>query len=202
MLMTSSNNKTIQITPNQDLFKKSQMDISPAKLIQEDLEKLEKQLYTIDDKILDDKVDTKKIQDELLEAKKLKMKTLIRLNAIYYETNGITKKKYEEYKEKVEHITTLLSTFEEYNTSNTQKEIQRGIDILTMVTLIVLPLTLITSFFGMNFNSLGNVTSKYGLFSKRNAHWYVLGFILLYIISIIIGFQYFNPNPKDIRIKK
>ena len=171
---------------NQTIFKKKEEVNSPEALIQKDLERLEKQLYTIDDKVLADDVDTKQIQEELLEAKKLKMRTLIRLNAIYYENNSISKKTFNEYKDKVEHITTLLTTFEEYNTSNTQKEIQKGIDILTMVSLIILPLTLITSFFGMNFKSLGNITHTFGLFSKKNAHLYVFGVIILYFVTLVI----------------
>ena len=190
----SKKNKLLEIIPRRDIFKKKQSNISPEKLIQNDLQKLEKQLYTIDDRVLEDNVDTKKIEEELLQAKKIKMKTLIRLNSIYYETGGISKKKYDEYSNKVEHIGNLLSTFEEYNKSNTQKEISRGIDILTMVSLIVLPLTLITSFFGMNFSSMGNVTNLFGWFSIKNAHLYILVFIILYTISIIVGLHYFNNN--------
>ena len=191
-----SNKNILNIISEKDIFKKKQNSISPEKLISNDLKKLEKQLYTIDDKVLEDNVDTPIIQEELLQAKKLKMRTLIRLNSIYYEQRRITKKKYEEYYKKIEHINNLISTFEDYNTSNTQKEISRGIDILTMVSLIVLPLTLITSFFGMNFNSMGNMTHIFGLFSIKNAHLYILGFIIGSSISVVFGLYYFNINQK------
>jgi Mg2+ and Co2+ transporter CorA len=188
--------KTTETHNGRGPFKSGQLELelSPEDIIKRELHKLETQMYTIDDRLLDATAGTNAdlLSDELLETKKQKMRTLIRLNAIYYEHNAISKKTYAEYKEKVEHIDMLLTTYEEYNTSNTQKQIKKGIDMLTMVTVIVLPVTLLTSFFGMNFKSLGSLTTKQGWFTVDNAHCYVGLFILLYMFTIASSLHYKN----------
>ena len=160
-------------------------------IIESDLSELEKKLYTIDDRILQDNVDNKQIEKELLESNKLKMKTLIRINTLYYENKNIDEEKYNDFKSRIEHIEKLLLIFDEYNKSNTQKDIRKSIDTLTTISIIILPLTLITSFFGMNLKSLGNLTQESGIFSIKNIHLYIICFFGIYI-GIVIFILYSN----------
>lgn len=161
--------------------------MATAQELQSELGRLERRLYTIDDKLLDETTpgngDT--VRSELMEAKKAKLKILIRLNALRYESNHLAQKEYEKLQEKLQHIDRLLAIFEEYSSSFTQKQIKRGIDVLTLVTVVFLPLTCFISFFGMNFASMGSVAAPgTTVFTRARAHWVVLAAALVYAIAV------------------
>ena len=162
--------------------------MATAQELQSELGRLERRLYTIDDKLLDETTpgngDT--VRSELMEAKKAKLKILIRLNALRYESDHLAQKEYEQLQEKLQHIDRLLAIFEEYSSSFTQKQIKRGIDVLTLVTVVFLPLTCFISFFGMNFAAMGSVAAPgtNALFARAQAHWVVLTAALVYAIAV------------------
>jgi hypothetical protein len=61
-------------------------------------------------------------------------------------------------------------------------------NILTLVATIFLPLTFITGFFGMNFESMGVPSLKKGVFTIKNADFWIGIFSL--VIIVIMGFQF------------
>jgi len=162
--------------------------MATAQELQSELGRLERRLYTIDDKLLDETEpgngDT--VRSELMEAKKAKLKILIRLNALRYESDHLAQKEYDQLQEKLQHIDRLLAIFEEYSSSFTQKQIKRGIDVLTLVTVVFLPLTCFISFFGMNFASMGSVAAPgtTTIFARAQAHWVVLAAALVYAMAV------------------
>ena len=61
-------------------------------------------------------------------------------------------------------------------------------NILTLVATIFLPLTFITGFFGMNFESMGVPSLKKGVFTIKNADVWIAIFSL--VIIVIMRFQF------------
>lgn len=61
-------------------------------------------------------------------------------------------------------------------------------NILTLVATIFLPLTFITGFFGMNFESMGVPSLKKGIFTIKNADFWIAIFSIA--IIIIMGYQF------------
>jgi len=73
----------------------------------------------------------------------------------------------------------LINKYEQRETLVGQK---RSLDILTYISIIFLPLTLITGYFGMNFLSMGAPAKKSGILTIR---WGQLFVLVLSIISIV-----------------
>lgn len=163
--------------------------LATSKELQQELGRLEKRLYTIDDRMLDDTALASNgdgIRTELMEAKKAKLKITIRLNALRYESNNLKDDEYTALQEKLEQVDRLLKIFEEYSAAFTQKQIKRGIDLLTAVTVVFLPLTCCICFFGMNFGSMGSLTAPgASVFAQPRAHLWVLGLGILYAIGSV-----------------
>ncbi|QIN79324.1 magnesium/cobalt transporter CorA [Rubrobacter marinus] len=74
----------------------------------------------------------------------------------------------------------LSSTMEIYTTRATQR-INQGIQKLTAISTVVLPLTLITSVYGMNFENMPELATRYGYFVVL-AVLLTIGTIMLYYL--------------------
>ena len=61
-------------------------------------------------------------------------------------------------------------------------------NILTLVATIFLPLTFITGFFGMNFQSMGVPSLKKGIFTVKHADFWIA--LFSFAIIIFMGFQF------------
>jgi Mg2+ and Co2+ transporter CorA len=80
-----------------------------------------------------------------------------------------------------------------------------SIDVLSKVSLIFLPLTFITGYFGMNFTSMGivgkNMNPK-GILMWKNGHTFVLLLLLFALVASIIILSFvekYNSRNKNIR---
>jgi len=86
----------------------------------------------------------------------------------------------------------LVNQYEQRETLVRQK---RSIDILTYVSIIILPLTLITGYFGMNWSSMGMQAKKTGILTLRWGQLFVFLISAITIIaSIIILNHYYKLN--------
>jgi len=74
----------------------------------------------------------------------------------------------------------LSSALEIYNTRSTHR-INQGIQKLTAISTVVLPLTLITSVYGMNFENMPELGTEYGYFVVLGV-LVVLGALMLYYL--------------------
>lgn len=88
--------------------------------------------------------------------------------------------------DKLSHTMTFIDNYEKRNVSVHQK---KSLSMIALISIIVLPLTLITSYFGMNFASMGAPAKKSGVLAVKygEALVFVLG-----IISIIIAVWVLN----------
>ena len=66
--------------------------------------------------------------------------------------------------------------------------------IVSMITMIFLPLGFIVGFFGMNFRSMGNATLDYGIYSIKNAEIFIIIIISILIILTILVQYYLKYN--------
>ena len=81
-------------------------------------------------------------------------------------------------------------------------ETNRITNILTITNLIFFPLNIIVGYFGMNFYSMGSPATKYGIFSIKYSHLFI---ILLFLLSVFIFFMitlYIFPNMKNLLLLK
>ena len=87
-------------------------------------------------------------------------------------------------KKRLEIIVNNLQLVDDYNSKILQNNQKKSIDTLTIVNTVFLPLALITSYFGMNFKSMGCPSTSSGIFTIKYGQ--VLVFILFIIISSVI----------------
>lgn len=76
-----------------------------------------------------------------------------------------------------------LNFLDRYYNNIMQVKQKQSIDSLTLVTLVFLPLTLITGYFGMNFKAMGSPSMGRGIFTWRRGEHLVF---FLFIISIVV----------------
>lgn len=122
----------------------------------------------------------KEIDEEIQDIKKklLYMELIDRL-IIPSENNqtDVTRSKLSDMRESMKLIS-------RYNTDIVVQNQKKSIDVLTIISIIILPMTLITSYFGMNFVRMGTSNTTYGgIFSFEYPQIFV---IILSIVSIII----------------
>ena len=97
-----------------------------------------------------------------------------------YEYKNKTKiKKDRERLNKINHKIKLLDN---YNSMIIEYKQKNSLDIIALVSLIFLPLTLITGYFGMNFRGMGSPAKSKGIFTIGKPNYFVF---ILFIVSII-----------------
>ena len=104
----------------------------------------------------------------------------------------------EESRKIIDKLTTTLQYALDIQTNS-------SIDVLSKVSLIFLPLTFITGYFGMNFTSMGivgkNMNPK-GILMWKNGHTFVILLLLFALVASIIILSFvekYNSRNKNIR---
>lgn len=70
---------------------------------------------------------------------------------------------------------------------------KQTLDVLTLISLIFLPLTFITGYFGMNFASMGNPAEKHGILSIKYGQVLVfILFIFTVFLTILLVKRYYR----------
>lgn len=89
-------------------------------------------------------------------------------------------------------INQKIVLLDSYNSMIIKYKQKKTLDILALVSLIFLPLSLITGYFGMNFVGMGTPLKKTGIFSISKPNYFVM---VLFAISIVVmGVLFFNFN--------
>lgn len=98
-------------------------------------------------------------------------------------------KDYSSEEKKLEIIKENIKVIESYEQNNILSRQRKSIDTITWITIIFIPLTLITGYYGMNFGSMGApATSKVdGPFNFKHGQLWVF-FLFAISITLTVGF--------------
>ena len=88
------------------------------------------------------------------------------------------------YKKKLKLLSSEINDLDKYHSNILKLKKKKALDILTIINTIFLPLTFITGYFGMNFNSMSNIN---GIFRIKSAETFLF-FIFFLTTSIILYF--------------
>lgn len=101
------------------------------------------------------------------------------------------KTKNTEVENQLQRLTESMNLIEKYDKYEIQKKQKNSLNLLTLISIIVLPLTLIASYFGMNFGSMGCPTTKKGILTIKYGQIFVFALCLLSIILSILILQHY-----------
>jgi Mg2+ and Co2+ transporter CorA len=88
--------------------------------------------------------------------------------------------------EQLAKLSDSMNLITQYENRETQANQKKSLNILTYISIIVLPLTLITSYFGMNFGSMGAIAERKGVLSMRWGQVFVIGMGVVSVIAAIL----------------
>lgn len=86
-----------------------------------------------------------------------------------------------------------MELINKYEARETQKGQKKSLDILTYVSIVILPLTLIASYFGMNFASMGAPARSHGILSMGWGQIFVFSIgVISIVVSILVLNHYYK----------
>jgi Mg2+ and Co2+ transporter CorA len=91
----------------------------------------------------------------------------------------------------LEKLSSSMGLIDKYEAREVLKSQKKSIDVLTYVSIIILPLTLITGYFGMNFLSMGAPATNTGILTL---HWGQVFVFFLFITSLVFSISYLNHS--------
>ena len=91
-------------------------------------------------------------------------------------------------------ITTMMKLFDDYSDDLALWRTHHNVNLLTIISIMSVPLTLITGYFGMNFIKMG-AGGKKGIFWIKNPHKFILLLtIIAIILSVVLFYVYHGWN--------
>ena len=123
--------------------------------------------------------------EKLMLIKKKVIKIDINLNKL--ELNNIDTSKQRKQFVKISHI---LEHYDDYSDDLARAKHYRNTYLLTLITIISFPLTIIVGYFGMNFVGMGS--SKKGIFGVKNPHIFVFTLAVVAIFSSLISYGIYH----------
>ena len=101
-------------------------------------------------------------------------------------------------KEKIEELKVIIDLLLEEKNTREQEGQGKSLRILTIVETIFLPLGVITGYFGMNFQSMGNDLgdNPTGIFSLKYGQLFVFALMFVSIVLILLGFKFLFSSPE------
>lgn len=161
------------------------MDRLDKNQLSKKLDILAKQLYAIETRVISGKekhkqlhLDLYKIHKQFLQYEMDVHKHIMRGDVHENEVKHITKK--------LKVINKNIVFLNGYYKTVLELKQKQTMDSLTLITLIFLPLTLITGYFGMNFGDMGSPTKKSGIFALRSGQHLVSALFIISILVIIV----------------
>ena len=96
--------------------------------------------------------------------------------------NHYTEEQWNKLQERVIYLRKITDKLSKSLKFKIEQNTHTNIDTITQITFIFLPLAFITSYFGMNFTSMGMVghnMNKKGILMWKNGHLFVICFLIL-----------------------
>ena len=146
------------------------------------LDEISKQMIDIEEIIIKGDYNSKNIHSKIYATRKLYLRTEMTINQQLL-SGKLQKDNIMTTLRKLRLINKNLTFLDRYYNNIIQMKQKQSIDSLTLVTFVFLPLTLITGYFGMNFNAMGSPKIGSGVFTWKRGEHFVF---FLFIISIVI----------------
>ena len=122
---------------------------------------------------------------KLMSIKKTVIRIDISLNKIELKNYDISKQR--KQLRKINHI---LEHYDDYSDDLARAKHYRNTYLLTMISIISFPLTIIVGYFGMNFVGMGS--HKKGIFGVKNPHIFVFTLAVVAIFSSLISYGIYH----------
>ena len=87
-------------------------------------------------------------------------------------------------------INNLLEHYDDYSDDLARSKHYRNVNLLTIISIISFPLTLIVGYFGMNFVGMG--ASKKGIFGVKNPHIFIFILALLLLVPFLFFYRVYH----------
>ena len=159
----------------------------------DDLDKISNKLLQLDTQIINDNLDEDILHKNLYMLRKQFLKIELEFSKYALNNGGANGANggvdNDKIKRQIEMIRKNLSFIENYHKAHLQLKQKNTISSLTIITLIFLPLTLVTGYFGMNFKAMGSPTMKQGIFSSDKGQHIVMFLFMISIVFILVLVQ-------------
>jgi len=93
-------------------------------------------------------------------------------------------------RKELEKINNLLTHYDDYSDDLARAKHYRNINLLTIISIISFPLTLIVGYFGMNFVGMG--ASNKGIFGVKNPHIFIFMLALLLLVPFLFFYRVYH----------
>lgn len=156
--------------------------------IVENVNNISDELVKLEKLIVSGQVNDGDIHKQLYNLRKKYLRTEIEINRLVLSDNGIgdEEKNVKDIRRRLKVIDRNLKFLDKYYNNVMQVKQKQSIDSLTLITLIFLPLSFITGYFGMNFKAMGSPAMKSGIFSWKKGEHFVFALFLFSIITILV----------------
>lgn len=168
------------------------------KNIQEEIDELDELINRLNaDFLSGDKMAMSNFDERLAEVKKRYLELYLRIESLLTQKKILKEKKIDvtplsKSQEKLAEFKVIIDLLVEEKNSKEQEKQGQSLHILTIVETIFLPLGVITGYFGMNFQSMGNDLGDkpFGIYSIKYGQLFVFFLFFLSILFIVLGFRY------------
>ena len=151
---------------------------------EEMLNELVPEIETLNSNILNGNLSNNEIQEGIIDLRnKLLYSKLLYSNIQLKDPD----KDWGEIDKRFNIMTRSMDNIDLYETNNILKENKKNLDIISWITVIILPLSLITSYYGMNFSSMGSPSTNTNPYAfKYGQLWIFFLFGISLTITIIL----------------
>lgn len=118
----------------------------------------------------------------------LKSQLILSMIDINYDDSN-DEKKIHDYQEQLDEIINNYQSIKDFISFETQQTQNTNLGTLTILSAVLLPISIIVGYFGMNFKSMGNITQNTGILALPHAQIFV--FVLFLIGTLIILYLLF-----------
>lgn len=147
---------------------------------------ISKEMVNLNNTILNGTSTDKKVQNSIKDIRKKILYTNLFLNQKIIEN---TNQDFTKQKVLLENLNKNMKDINSYEQNNIIINQKKSIDVLTWFSIFFLPLTFITSYYGMNFKSMGAPSLQTGPFSWKYGQLWVM---FLFVFSLIGTVWYIN----------
>lgn len=155
------------------------------------LNDIDKEMKNLSDIILNNKYSDKQVQIYIKDIRKKILYTNISFNKMKLDNPT---KDWTDENNRIKSMKEYMNTINMYEQNNIIANQSKSINMLTFISIIFLPLSLITGFFGMNFKSMGSPTINNGKgpYNFKYGQIYVLFLMLISFVCLLVFYKLYQ----------